>query len=227
MVVHYFGMHWLANSLLANSLLLSRRARRVLVQRNALCLMEPADAPTTALARLFSRLFADVPEHLTFDDVEAAFLAAPEFLMLAGATKTGETFVAASARTTNTTSGRAAWRRFKRAEFYLSHAARSIGKEVLLVADMSDMPAASPNRSALQAVPRFTASRAPCVLALPVPVPLKGFGVTDLELFINRSRLPPLPPWPARRRAAVWRGSCRWFPPGRTCLSTGRTWDSQ
>ena len=174
-----------------------------------------------------SALFARVPAHLTWDAIELEFLSHPSTLLLVSLSASGHTHAAMSTEMLNSTAGRAAWRRFRRAEFYLSHAARELSVNALLVADMRDMAEPSPDSS----VPRFAASAAPCTLSLPVPIPLKGFGSTDLELLLAGSSSTPrqllarAPEWSKRRDAAVWRGAARVYPPHRTCLPTGQRYD--
>ena len=160
---------------------------------------------------------------LTWDAVELEFLRHPDSLFLVGASSSGEVFKVASAAVLNSTAGRASWRRLARAQFYLSHAARALGADMLFVADMQDMPTPSPNAS----IPRLTGSAAACTPTLPMPIPLKGFGSGDLELLLARRPNPAreLPPWEERRDRAAWRGTARIYPPYRTCLPRGQRWD--
>ena len=70
-------------------------------------------------------LFDGVPSSLSWDLVEAAFRRRVRTgAMLVGVSaSTGKVSVAVSADFLNTTAGRAAWRRYKRAQFHLERAA--------------------------------------------------------------------------------------------------------
>ena len=180
-------------------------------------------------------LFDGVPSSLSWDLVEAAFRRRVRTgAMLVGVSaSTGKVSVAVSADFLNTTSGRAAWRRYKRAQFHLERAAsgQQLRSDVLLVMDLKDM--VSPREPSDGAVPVFAASRSACALALPVPVPLKGFGSNDLELLLaSEPRHRGLAggvaarPWDERRPQAVWRGSARIYHNESACVGVGQDWRS-
>ena len=180
-------------------------------------------------------LFDGVPSSLSWDLVEAAFRRRVRTgAMLVGVSaSTGKVSVAVSADFLNTTAGRAAWRRYKRAQFHLERAAsgQQLRSDVLLVMDLKDM--VSPREPSDGAVPVFAASRSACALALPVPVPLKGFGSNDLELLLaSEPRHRGLAggvaarPWDERRPQAVWRGSARIYHNESACVGVGQDWRS-
>ena len=100
-------------------------------------------------------LFDGVPSSLSWDLVEAAFRRRVRTgAMLVGVSaSTGKVSVAVSADFLNTTAGRAAWRRYKRAQFHLERAAsgQQLRSDVLLVMDLKDM--VSPREPSDGAVP--------------------------------------------------------------------------
>ncbi|KAL1511673.1 hypothetical protein AB1Y20_004963 [Prymnesium parvum] len=182
-------------------------------------------------AAYLDSLFAGLPTGVHREALLDQFLARPSSLLLVALTRRGAITTAAPAASFNSTRGRAAWRRFQRAKFYLQRAAATPGllppEGALLLLDMNDTPEppASPHeRRRAPPLPLFAASGTPCGRTIPLPIPLKGFGTNDLELLLARAAPPPPRiPWDRRDPTAVWRGAAR---ASRACAPPPPRWDA-
>ena len=135
-------------------------------------------------------LFDGVPSSLSWDLVEAAFRRRVRTgAMLVGVSaSTGKVSVAVSADFLNTTAGRAAWRRYKRAQFHLERAAsgQQLRSDVLLVMDLKDM--VSPREPSDGAVPVFAASARPARWRCRCPCRSRALAATTSSSCSRASR---------------------------------------
>ena len=199
--------------------------------------------------------FRGLPTGLRFDMLIRAFeqhgqrsSASPETATRRGGVRSTLFLIGIDARALHTASlmdsaesltaaGRAAWRRQRRLAYYLWHAFRR-GRPrdmppLLFLADLDDL-ADTVVSDGSRALPKLASSRGACGMKIAVPIPLKGFGTTDLERWLASSRSgallarQSLPKWEERVAMGVWRGSARTVLPSETCPAVPdfSTWEA-